>query len=175
MDIKETNCVCTQCVGACKNTPGWFGGPDEILALAKFMGISAEEVFKKYLVVDFHMTEDAVRTLVVSPFKHAEPEVDDCAKFAQKMNPWATAEDMDGKIYDHPGTLVSFSFPYRSGDCVFLKDDRCSIYEVRPQECRESDHDKDSQEIRVRIKDKWHWYQTWITWLTGIGADDGQV
>lgn len=45
-------CECPSCVAACTQKPGWFL-PDEVAEAAKFLGLTAQEFFDKYLLVDY--------------------------------------------------------------------------------------------------------------------------
>jgi len=45
------SCSCEICQSACHHTPGWFA-PGEVEKVAQFLGISLDELFKKYLTVD---------------------------------------------------------------------------------------------------------------------------
>lgn len=122
-------CTCDRCVGACKNTPGWFA-PGEAEQVAAVLGIPFEEFFKKYLVVDYWVEEE-VDTLVLSPVKEEH------IKYAGKKAP--------------------FTFPFIPSPCVFLKDDRCSIHSHKPKECREVMCDgKDGRLRRMAIRDLWN-------------------
>lgn len=54
----------------------------------------------------------------------------------------------------------------RRGTCVFLKDDRCSIHDVKPYECRSALHGEYSS-VREPIADAWRHEQQQIEALLG--------
>lgn len=50
-------CSCRTCAEACYRKPGWFL-PHEIKPAADLLGLTEEEFFKKYLLVDYFGTPD---------------------------------------------------------------------------------------------------------------------
>jgi Fe-S-cluster containining protein len=115
------SCECSNCKGACESRAGWFS-PTQIQPLADHFGLSVEETFKKYLAVDW---------------------VDSCAETDYKdVFNLAPANDLSpaGGMYDEN--------PY--GRCIFLKKGKCSIHEVKPQECKESLHTDTSKRSSAR-------------------------
>jgi hypothetical protein len=107
------SCQCKECVDACKNVPGWFA-PGEAENLADNMGISVQELFKKYLRVDF---------LEKDPSKGIDEDV-----FV--LSP-GTTNSAAGEIA-----------PYLPrGTCVFLHNNKCQIHNLgKPIECHEKFH-----------------------------------
>lgn len=63
--MTRTSCNCDRCRGACHSSPGWFL-PGEAERAAEFLGLSFEDFFQKYLVVE-HRGENAVWCLVLAP------------------------------------------------------------------------------------------------------------
>lgn len=47
------------------------------------------------------------------------------------------------------GDMASFS---GTGECIFLKDDKCIIHEVKPYECRKYTHEDTNEEVSIRHK-----------------------
>lgn len=58
------DCTCARCVSACKHKPGWFA-PGQVELVAQHLGITLEELFKRYLGVDFWVGEPT--TFVLAP------------------------------------------------------------------------------------------------------------
>ena len=126
-------CTCKKCVGACSNTPGWFA-PGEAEGAASLLGITFEEFFKKYLVVDYWDGDedtDWKTVLVLSPNKKDFPE--------------------------YVGKKAPHTFPFLKSPCVFLVDNRCSIHANKPKECRDVMCDsKDGMVFREAVRDLWN-------------------
>lgn len=122
--MKESTCTCTTCVRACKCKPGWFS-PNEAEKAAKYLGLSLEEFFLKYLVVDHALRVKDIFAL--SP---------------------ATTDEL-------PGNMAKY---WPLGECIFLKKNKCSIYPVRPYECRAYLHNDNWDLCKNRhqdIADQW--------------------
>lgn len=117
-DRKE--CACNACVKACYNKPGWFKF-GELEKVAKHLDITNEELFKKYLAVDWYQSYvDNEDIFVISP--------------ACKENPVGEMFPYDPR-----------------GECVFLIDgSHCSIHAVSPFECREYVHTDNKSEVGAR-------------------------
>lgn len=116
---KTKDCTCRVCAEGCQR-PGWFL-PDEVRVAAEFLGLSLKEFFDQYLVLDwwYRPSDSAERFAVLSP----------------------------GKLDEHGG-IASFGFVNSLGTCIFLKDDRCSIHPVKPQECRSAHHSRNRKSRR---------------------------
>jgi len=63
-------CACSDCVGACEQEPGWFA-PGEVAKLAEHLGLTVQETFDKYLVVDWWVASPYV--YVLAPGLVGEP------------------------------------------------------------------------------------------------------
>lgn len=109
-------CSCDRCVSYCQR-PGWFL-PDEIRSLAAHLGLTVKELFDQYLVVDWWGGTG----------KEGIPEGTDIGILSP------------GKPHEH-GQLASLGFGVHPADCIFLKEGKCSIHAVKPQECRNARHD----------------------------------
>lgn len=107
----KESCVCEGCVNCCKNKPGWFR-PDQVPALLEHFGV------------------DSVKDLI-GPGKMA---IDYHLSESGDPNVFILSPNIVG----NEGDFIPFK-PY--GQCVFLKEDRCSIHATKPFECAESLHD----------------------------------
>jgi hypothetical protein len=118
------SCTCEKCVRACEKTPGWFA-PGEAEKVAEFMKMDFEEFAVLYLIKDHcdnANAEDA--PYVWSPRKSIDGE--------EKIRLWANQ--------------------WRRGTCIFLKEFRCSIHEVKPFECKNSYSCKGNKIYHIRDK-----------------------
>ena len=61
---EKSNCTCERCVSACRLKPGWFA-PREAELAAESMGMSLQEFFDGYLLVDYWFGDDDI--FVLSP------------------------------------------------------------------------------------------------------------
>lgn len=130
------SCSCKSCQNACTYTPGWFL-PKELNMLAIFLKKDKQEVFDKYLGVDWFEGEKTI--FLVAP---------------------AITNMKSGQEY--PGDP--------RGRCVFYKKNKCSIYEVRPYECKNYIHDESLEKIHLRhqyVADSWKEKQDIIIDLLG--------
>jgi len=129
-DFSVTSCDCDQCRAACLNAPGWFT-PDQIPRLARHLGLTVEETFRKYLAIGVTQLPDGTQRPGVMPHKLR-----------------------DGKKPGSRWTLAEIAQP---GRCIFYDRGRCTIYAVRPYECARMMHDRSDQTIRLRrrIVPKW--------------------
>lgn len=143
------DCKCDRCVRNCNERPGWFA-PGEVENLAEFLGLSVEETFDKYLVLDYYLGLNQTKYVFV-PWKHP-PELseDEKKRYTEIISQ-----------HEQPGTEVRFSWPFKYGKCVFLKDGLCSIHPVKPLVCRMANHDEkldypiSSGAINKIIADAW--------------------
>lgn len=128
--VTPRDCVCEKCVEACHRHPGWFL-PGEAEKVAEFLGMEFTEFEKRFLIKD-HASNQAASDApyVYSPRK---PEV------------------------DKPDETIRSAWRQGChGDCVFLKEDRCSIHPVKPFECRKVFAcDNNDRFIRDQIETKW--------------------
>lgn len=118
-ETSET-CQCDDCKGACKFKPGWFL-PDQIPRLAELMDLTEQELFDKYLMVDFIANDDLSIDAVF-----------DDAIFI--LSP--------AVLHAHD---KQFSYDPR-GQCVFY-DNGCTIHHLeKPWECQIYHHSSDRRE-----------------------------
>lgn len=88
-----------------------------------------------------------------------------CCRMRPFFNVILTEEEiLSYEAKNYKGQLVLQSTP--NGDCVYLKDNRCSIYETRPENCRNwhcspKGHE-DNPEITKRANG----------WLLVVGSDE---
>lgn len=129
-DFPVTSCDCDDCRAACLNAPGWFS-PEQLPRLAKHLGLTMEEAFRRHLAVGVTHLPDGTQRLGVMPHKLR-----------------------DGKKPGSRWTLAEIAQP---GRCVFYDRGKCSIYAVRPFECARMMHDRadDAVRLRRRIVPKW--------------------
>jgi len=118
-----TSCDCELCRAACLNSPGWFT-PDQIAPLARHLGLSIGETFKKHLAVGVTAMSDGTRRYGVMPHKLR-----------------------DGK---KPGSVWTLDELARPGRCVFYDRGKCTIHPVRPYECARMMHDRPEAAVRLR-------------------------
>ncbi len=105
-----TECSCKKCVQACQEQPGWFA-PGEAEKAAELIGMDFEE-FKKFLIKDHCDNPSAPR----APYIYAPRKVG----------------------VDLPNQEIrTRENQKKKGPCVFLKNNRCSIHQAKPYECRE--------------------------------------
>jgi Fe-S-cluster containining protein len=62
----DQDCSCKTCRTACEVKPGWFL-PGEAEKAADYMGLSIEDFFRQYLLVDYYFDDDDKDIFVLSP------------------------------------------------------------------------------------------------------------
>lgn len=98
---------CKQCGKCCEIHPCALATED-LPRIASFLGLSEEELFKQFLVLDY-VENSGGRSCYVSP--------------ARKN--------------DRPGRLVATDWTFADSACIFLRDNKCSIAQVKPKGGRE--------------------------------------
>lgn len=116
-------CDCEDCRAACLNSPGWFV-PDQVPRLARHLGLTLEETFRRYLAIGVTRLPDGTLRQGVMPHKLR-----------------------DGKRPGSRWTLAELAQP---GRCVFYDHGKCSIHPVRPYECARMRHDKVDAAVHLR-------------------------
>ncbi len=113
--------------------------PEEIKPAADFLGLTEQEFFDQFLAVDYYCKTS-----------------DDDAKFV--LSPT--------NVTSPPGEMFPF---YPEGQCIFLKDEKCSIHSVKPFECKIYDHREKSSSIdsHLAVAEAWKPYKEKITQLLG--------
>ncbi len=129
-DFPISSCDCQDCRAACNNSPGWFM-PDQIAPLAKHLGLSVEDLFRKKLAVSVTRMPDGKEVHGVMPHKFR-----------------------DGKKPGSVWTLLELTQP---GRCVFFDHGKCTIYKFRPYECARMIHKKTKESVRLRRMIVPHW------------------
>ena len=117
------SCICDECISYCKTKPGWFL-PGEIEMVSEYLGMSLKDLFNEYLSVDWFLDDDDLDLYPITPAIIGH--------------------------YNRSGKMFTFN---PIGVCIFLVDNRCSIHEVKPYECRDALHGADSQYIRGRHRE----------------------
>ncbi len=106
--MSKKTCTCEKCVRCCHVKPGWFKH-GEAERLAKNMGISLEDLFNRYLLVDYWEDWDDDNRYVLSPA--------------------VKGVTSGGKFPEDPRGVCVF----------LTKDGKCEIHELgKPFECREA-------------------------------------
>lgn len=155
--FQKVECTCEKCISYCKQRPGWFR-PKEIPRLAEFLKMSIKEVFQKYLIADYWIGDDK-NIHLLSPVKDLEkveePLLKETISFQKEHN------KLMGRDCDRAGSYASWGYAFLHAPCIFLENDRCRIYRVRPFECAVSWHKNDSsvRGIRELIAMEWKRYK----------------
>ncbi len=125
-----TSCDCADCRAACLNSPGWFL-PDQVPRLARHLGLSVAETFRRYLAVGVTAMPDGSRVHGVMPHKLRDRK--------------------------KPGSVWSLRELADPGRCIFFDRGRCTIYPVRPYECARMIHGRENRAValRHRIVRRW--------------------
>lgn len=124
----KASCTCDNCVAACQYKPGWFKF-GEIEKAAAHLGISLQEFFDKYLMVEYWIADD---------------DSDGKDVFLPSL---ITAGQEPARIAD---------WRFRPSPCVFLKDRKCSIHAVKPFECASMLHGEDNRINHVEAMKSWN-------------------
>ena len=94
---------CLRCGICCKTHPCALA-PDDLIKLARFLGTSSAEIFKRYLVLDY-------------VFVSGEKRYYACPARAS----------------DQPGTIVASAWTFSDSPCVFLRDNICTVEQAKPR------------------------------------------
>jgi Fe-S-cluster containining protein len=94
--------ACLRCDSCCMTHPCALA-PSDLMRIAVFLGISSAELFRKYLVLDYDLTSGKRRY-------YACP----------------------ARVGDEPGTIVPCTWTLANSPCVFLRDNSCTIEQVKP-------------------------------------------
>ena len=135
------DCSCERCQGLCRNKPGWFT-PQQIEVVARRQNTTVAALFKTHLTIDTALVREAGRMTAI----------------------YVLAPAIRGK------KAGAISDPTARGECVWLKDGRCVIHDVKPAECRATDHTMsalDSNMLRAAILKQWAPYRKFIQTLYG--------
>jgi Fe-S-cluster containining protein len=125
------DCACASCVGACKDQPGWFL-PGEAERAAELIGMPFPEFAETRVILDSCDNPEAPD----APYVYAPRKI--------------FAEGIESEAVRTPASQR------RSGVCVFLAGDRCSIHAEKPYECRVVlACDYNDWGVRDRIEKKW--------------------
>ena len=98
---------CQQCGKCCEIHPCALA-PDDLSRIANFLGLTEEELFRNFLVLDY--VEDSEHgSYYVAPARNG----------------------------DRAGRIVDAKWTFAESPCIFLQDRRCSIEQVKPKGGRE--------------------------------------
>lgn len=130
------DCSCDRCQSLCHNKPGWFT-PQQIELVARKRDITIGALFKDYLAIDAVLIAQAGRPM---------------------------------GVYVLAPTIVgtesgSISDPAARGTCVWFRNGKCEVHEVKPAECRATDHSTfahDSDLLRASILKQWIPYKKFV-------------
>lgn len=145
-DFSIASCDCDHCRAACRNAPGWFT-PEQIPRLAKHLGLSIEDTFRRFLAVGVTHLDDGTQRAGVMPHKLR-----------------------DGK---KPGSRWSLAEIAVAGRCVFFDRGRCTIYPVRPDECARMMHDRGDQTRRIRLRIVGRWTEAALAPFLALAGGAG--
>jgi len=152
--FKKNSCTCKKCISHCEKTPGWFR-PKEIPLLAEFLELPIVEVFEKYLIADFFIG-DSQNIYVLSPVKDFEYLISFGHPLMRELLTTQKEHNkLMGRDCDKAGLHASWGYAFIYAPCIFLKDDRCTIYPVRPFECAIANHNETPSTIRELISREW--------------------
>ena len=141
---QNQDCECSSCRGACESKPGWFM-PGEAEKAAEHLGVSLKELFDNSLSVDWWE-------------KDAELDHD---VFVLSPAVWGGSP---GEEFDADP----------KGVCVFFKEGRCSIHEVKPFECRQLLHTDSPEMVSARhrsVRDAWDTDENQLSVEQTLGRD----
>lgn len=126
---QPNDCACSSCQGACATKPGWFM-PGEAEKAAEHLGLSLTDLFHQSLSVDWWERDADVPHDVFI------------------LSPAVMGGSPGSEFDADPG-----------GICVFFKEGRCSIHEVKPFECRQLTDEDDQKVVSDRhmsVRDAWN-------------------
>jgi Fe-S-cluster containining protein len=135
------DCSCDRCQSLCHSKPGWFT-PQQIELVARKRDVAIEDLFKDYLTIDAVLIAEAGRPTGV----------------------YVLAPAIVG------AESGSISDPAARGTCVWLRNGKCDIHEMKPAECRATDHStsaRDSDLLRAAILKQWIPYKKFVQNLYG--------
>lgn len=139
--MSKLSCECEKCKSACQFRPGWFK-PEQIQILADNLKLTIEELFDKYLAIDWWFGTGS--------------EDKDIFMLAPALRVGYTGTYYD---YDPRGT------------CIFFKDGKCSIYDKgKPFECSQYMHTDTQEQVSERHREvamSWKEHQETIEKLFG--------
>ena len=127
--MSNLGCSCPKCKACCWRSPGWFGTIEEVEGAAKIKGFSIEEFCKEFLIREWWAGEDE-EVSVPAPRRNFTRLNDDAPSFVLE----------EAKVNGNGFVRASWGHNLIVGAaCIFLTDDeRCSIHESKPTECREA-------------------------------------
>ena len=135
------DCSCDRCQSLCCSKPGWFM-PQEIELVARKLNVATGDLFKRHLTIDAVLIAEADRPTGVYVLAPA--------------------------IVDRKSAAISD--PAARGSCVWFKNGKCDIHEMKPAECRATDHSssaRDSDMLRASILKQWVPYKKFVQNLYG--------
>jgi hypothetical protein len=95
--------ACLRCRSCCIAHPCALA-PSDLIRIARFLGISSSELFRKYLVLDYVFASGS-RHYYVCP----------------------------ARVGEEPGTIVASTWTFADSPCVFLRDNSCTVEPVKPR------------------------------------------
>jgi Fe-S-cluster containining protein len=99
--------------------------PGEVARVAEFLKVSEEELFRTKLAIDYWCDEEDIYLLTPASI------------------------DME------PGTIVPYDHAFENHQCIFLKNERCEIHNVKPFECRESSCQGNNENLHEQVAKLW--------------------
>lgn len=116
---------CTGCTRCCYQKPCNLNGTEDIEKISKFLNISTDELVSKYLCIDI---QSDIEGLCIIPIREGTTESN--------------------------GRFLSDYDSFVPNPCIFLKDGKCSLHEVKPEggamyKCWESNEGKSYPGISI--------------------------
>ena len=162
----DNSCACRKCKSCCWVSPGWFGSIEEVKGAAKIVEMPVGEFTKEFLIGEWWAGDDE-DVIVPAPRKN----FDRLSKERQKLETGAGDIFKDEKLRNGKGFIrASWGHNLMTGfACVFLtKDERCTIHESKPTECRKAFGCKKNTQkkaTRQQVVKYWEKHQDFIDGL----------
>lgn len=105
---------CRRCGNCCHSQTGWLQ-PEDLSAIANYLGIKQEDLIDQYLVIDYLADPNRGYTYVFAPVK---------------------VNEFTSQPLVSPGKRVPWRYNEEYAPCIFWQPESCVIHPVKPLECR---------------------------------------